>query len=238
MTEPVPLLLLPGMLCDDAFWAAQTGALADIARPIVIANTVLDSFAAMAERVLSLAPPIFALAGHSMGGRVALEVCRKAPERVAKLALLATDYRGHADAAARQAEAARRDALIAVARAEGMAGFARMWVRQILAPADLDDRVLVDAVVTMMARQSVALLEAQTLAALARSDYAPMLPRLSCPTLICAGDADALRPVAVHREMAALIPHSRLVVIAGSGHMVAMERPEAVTRAMRDWLLA
>jgi len=233
-----PLLLLPGMLCDGAFWAAQVRGLAEVSAPRVIANEALDSFEKMASRVLALAPERFALAGHSMGGRVALEVFRQAPERVTKLALLATDYRGVTSADERAAEVAQRQAWLETAREDGMEAFAKIWLKQVVAPANFSDRALVAAITAMTVRQSVALLEAQTLAALVRADYAAMLPRIDCPTLLCAGDADTWRPVALHEEMAALIPSSRSVVIEGSGHMLAMERPAAVTKALRAWLLA
>lgn len=232
------LLLLPGMVCDQTFWRAQVHALAAISEPRVMDYGLLDSFDRMAEAVLAQAPEQFALAGHSMGGRVALEVMRRTPERVLKLALIATDYRGHESPEARATEAARRDNMLAKATAEGMDGFARMWVSQILPPHRLTDEALVTEVVAMMARQPVEALAAQTHAALMREDQSELLANISCPTLICAGEEDALRPVEVHRQMAERIPNSHLVVIERSAHMVAMERPEAVTAALRDWLLA
>lgn len=230
------LVLLPGMLCDAAFWRAQSGALADICEPLVPSFGPLDNFDAMAEVVLASAPERFALAGHSMGGRVALEVYRRAPDRVSHLALLATDYRGHAGEDARAAEAARRDAILARIDAEGMRGFARMWVKQVVARENLSDATLVTAIVEMMARHGREIGAAQTLAGLERRDQAEVLAQVRCPTLVCAGSEDALRPVAVHRDMAARIAGSRLAVIEGSAHMVAMERPADVTAAMRTWL--
>lgn len=238
MDERPHLLLLPGMLCDEAFWRAQVEGLADVCHPQVMSYGLLDDLGGMAEAVLAAAPERFALAGHSMGGRVAQEIYRRAPGRVDRLALLATDYRGHLDDAARAAEEGRREAMMAKVAAEGMDGFARMWVRQILAPDNLADDALVAEVVAMMARQSAERLAAQTHAGLTRPDYTDMLPKVLRPTLVLAGAEDALRPVAVHRQMAAQIPQSRLVVVDGAGHMVAMERPQAVTRAMRDWLAA
>jgi pimeloyl-ACP methyl ester carboxylesterase len=232
----LPLFLLPGMLCDAASWRAQVADLADIANPQVASYGDADSFEAMADAILADAPARFALAGHSMGGRVAQEICRKAPERVAALALLATDYRGIADEAMRTAETARRDGMLAKARAGGMDGFARAWVKQVVAPANLQDGALASAAVDMMARQSFESFAAQSLAGLTRHDSSDLLPRIACPALICAGDQDTLRPVDIHRDMAARIPDARLVVIAGSGHMVAMERPAAVSAAMREWL--
>ncbi len=236
MSEKVQLVLLPGMICDAAFWRAQIRDLADISVPRVIEFGPLESFEAMADKVLSEAPERFALAGHSMGGRVAQEVYRKAPDRVLKLALLATDYRGHVSEEARAAEEARRNGMIAKVAAEGMEAFAKGWVKMVVAPANMENAALVDDVVAMMVRQTPQILAAHTLAGLVRPDYTQMLPAVSCPTLLVPGDADTLRPVSVHQEMAAQIPGSRLVVIQGSGHMVAMEQPAQVTAVMRDWL--
>jgi pimeloyl-ACP methyl ester carboxylesterase len=236
MGEKVQLVLLPGMICDAAFWRTQITDLADISVPRVIEFGPLESFEAMADKVLAEAPERFALAGHSMGGRVAQEVYRKAPDRVLRLALLATDYRGHVSEDARAAEEARRNGMIAKVQAEGMEAFAKGWVKMVVAPANMENAALVDDVVAMMARQTPQILAAHTLAGLVRPDYTQMLPQVSCPTLLAPGDADTLRPISVHQEMAAQIPHSRLVVIKGSGHMVAMEQPVQVTAAMREWL--
>ncbi len=113
------------MICDAAFWRSQIADLADISVPRVIEFGPLESFEAMAGKVLAEAPERFALAGHSMGGRVAQEVYRKAPDRVLRLALLATDYRGHISEEARAAEEARRNGMIAKVQAEGMEAFAQ-----------------------------------------------------------------------------------------------------------------
>ena len=229
------LLLLPGMTCDAAFWRAQVEGLSDLARPLVADYGAADSFEAMAEAVLMAAPRRFALAGHSMGGRVAQEIYRRAPERVDRLALMATEFRGVADLAA---ETDRRNGMLAAVAAGGMEAFAGGWVRQVVAEANLADRALVDAVVAMMVRQGPERLAAQTHAALTRQDRAGLLPEISCPTLVLAGEEDRLRPVEVHRQMAAAIPRASLAVVEGAAHMVAMERPEAVTAAMRAWLTA
>lgn len=236
MDTKVRLLLLPGMICDASFWRAQIKDLSDIAVPQVVEFGALANFEAMADKVLSEAPERFALAGHSMGGRVAQEVYRKAPDRVLRLALLATDYRGHESPEARAAEAARRNGMLAKVKSEGMEGFARDWVDMVVAPANMKNTALVADVVAMMARQTPESLAAHTLAGLDRPDYTDMLARVAVPTLIVAGDADALRPVLVHQEMAARIQGSRLVVIEGCGHMVAMEQPARVTAVMREWL--
>lgn len=235
MPKPV-LLLLSGMLCDEAEWTAQIAALGDICEPHVINFGDADSIEAMAETALAAAPDRFALAGHSMGGRVAQAVYLKAPQRVAKLALLATDFRGHASEAQRAAEAARRDGMIARVAAVGLPEFARGWARQVVSPSRLGDAPLLAAVAKMMARHTPEQFAAQTLAGLNRPDFSDLLPRVSCATLLVAGSDDSLRPLSVHHEMAGLIPRSHLEAIPQCGHMVTMERPQLVATIMRRWL--
>jgi pimeloyl-ACP methyl ester carboxylesterase len=230
------LLLLPGMLCDGAFWQSQMDGLADICTSAVISFGTADNMGAMAQIVLAEAPETFALAGHSMGGRVALEVYRRAPRRVARLGLFCTDYRGHVSDEARRQEVSVGEGLMALARSEGMMGVARRLSGRALPPDRQEDKSLVSAVEEMIARHSPQVLAAQIKAGVTRPDFTDLLPTITCPTLICAGEKDVMRPVEVHREMAAKIPSSRLAVIARGGHMVAMEYPRAVTAAMRDWL--
>src|SRR5690242_9997785 len=128
MSERVSLLLLPGMLCDAQFWRAQMQALADVCTPGVVSYDLADSIEQMARCVLANGPERFLLAGHSMGGRVALEVYRRAPERLIRLALFCTDYRAPVSAEAKQTEAAERDEWLEIARTRGMRGFAEYWL--------------------------------------------------------------------------------------------------------------
>ena len=230
------LLLLPGMLCDGAFWRSQMDDLADVCSSSVVSFGTADSIGAMAQIVLADAPETFALAGHSMGGRVALEVYRRAPRRVARLALFCTDYRGHVSDEARKQEIATGEGLLALARSEGMKGVATRLTGRALPPDRHGDKHLVLAVEEMIARHSPVVLAAQINAGVTRPDFTDLLPTITCPTLVCAGEKDVMRPVEVHREMAAKIPSSRLAIIARGGHMVAMEYPREVTAAMRDWL--
>jgi pimeloyl-ACP methyl ester carboxylesterase len=236
MADKPVLLLLPGMLCNRAAWLAQIDGLADLCTPRVIDFGNADSIEAMAAIVLTSASERFALAGHSMGGRVAQAVYRRAPDRVTHLALLATDYRGHLDDAARAAETARRDGMLARVAAVGLEEFSKGWATQVVSPTRLDDAPLLSAIAQMMSHHTPAQLAAQTLAGLNRPGFANLLPKIACPTLLMAGTDDTLRPVAVHREIAAQIPQSRLEVLEACGHMIAMERPQAATAALRRWL--
>jgi len=230
------LLLLPGMLSDEAFWSAQKDALGDIRASRVPHYGLADSIAAMAEAVLGGAPEIFDLAGHSMGGRVAQEIYRLAPQRVRRLALFATDFRAPADRHAREAEAAQRAELLADVDRMGLKAWAAQWAKEMVAPDRHGDTALLSDVAAMIARHSPEQLAAHTLAGLTRPDFSDLLPRVACPTLVCAGAEDRLRTVETHRSMAARIRGARLVVLEHCGHMVAMERPAAVAAALRDWL--
>ncbi len=230
------LLLLPGMLCNQGFWHTQIEALSDLCSARVPSYGAADTIESMADHVLAGAPEVFALAGHSMGGRVALEMYRRAPHRVLRLGLFCTDYRRPASDAARAEEALSRQWLLDHARRLGMRSLAEVWFSSLIAPEHRQNQPLLSALIEMGARHSIEQLAAEIHAGLSRPSHEEVLSRIIRPTLICAGEKDVLRPVEVHDEMAARIPRGRLVVIAGAGHMVAMEQPKALSAAMRDWL--
>ena len=226
------LYLLPGLLCDRAAWAPQLAALEAADRDIHVADlSGHASIAAMAETVLAEAPARFALAGHSMGARVALEIVRRAPDRVERLALLDTGTHP-----ARPGEAANRQVLIDLARSQGMAALAARWLPPMLHPERVQDKALMGTLTAMVERQSVASFERQVQALLGRPDAAPVLPGIRCPTLLGVGRQDAWSPPAQHEAMAAAIPHARLTVFERSGHMAPLEAPDAVSDALEDWL--
>ena len=232
----IPLIMLPGLLCDHTVWTAQRAALADLADSQIIDYGALESLPAMAALVLSQAPARFALAGHSMGGRVALEVMRQAPKRVAALALLDTGYQPRPLNDAGEAEKAQRQALLDLAIAQGMRIMGRQWLQGMIYEKRLSDEPLVEEILRMIERKTPAHFAAQIQALLARPDAEPVLTTISCPTLVLCGREDRWSPLPRHEQMAALIPHSRLVAIDSCGHMSTMERPDAVTAAMRNWL--
>lgn len=228
------LLLLPGMLSDWAFWGQQIQALNDICIPRVAEYGHADTIEAMADTVLSSTPDRFVIAGHSMGGRIALELFRRAPNRVSKLGLFCTDFRGRT--ANDALEESGRLNLLALARSDGMPALGQLWAKHVVAPQRRFDAALVCAISEMAARHSIRQLEAEIHAGGTRPDQAAVLSTITCPTLICAGGNDAMRPVVVHQSMAAVIPQSRLEVFPNSGHMIAMEEPEALSAAMRAWI--
>ena len=232
----VPLVLLPGLMCDRAVWGGVIEALPPETAIDVAAHGDLDSLRAMAERALTLAPQRFAVAGHSMGGRVAFEMFRRAPERVAGLALLDTNYRPRPAGEAGAREERERLELLAVARSSGTRAMGRSWVANMVHPSRRGDAPLIEAIVDMFGRKSADVFEAQIRALLARPDAAPLLGAIRCPTLIVCGREDSWAPLARHEEMAAAIPGSKLAVIEEAGHMAPMERPRAVAAALAAWL--
>lgn len=227
------LLLLPGLLCDQASWSEVVAGLRDVARCRVADYGDERSLEAMARRALGQAPQRFALAGHSMGARVAYEVLRIAPKRVTRLALLDT---GHAQARAGSAERERREALVRIARAQGMRALAHAWLPPMIHPARMQDAALVDAIVAMVERSTPERYAAQVEALLHRSAVADLLRTVRVPALVACGREDGWSPLAQHEEIAALMPGARLVVIEACGHMAPMERPREVAAALRDWL--
>ena len=231
VTDRVPLALLPGLLTDRALWAHQIEALADLADSRVADFTTQGSIVGMARSVLDMMPARFALAGLSMGGYVALEVLRQAPERVGLLALL--DTKARLDSPAR---AAARKAFIAQARTGAFKGVSRWALEMYVHPDRVADAGLVDAVLAMTARVGRDAFLSQQAAIMDRPDSLPGLPKIACPTLVLCGRQDGPTPVECHEEIAAAIPGAKLTVIEDCGHLSPMERPEEVSAALRAWL--
>lgn len=231
-----PLLLLPGLLCDHAAWDA-TAALLPQYDCRVPSWGLRDSIGAMAEHVLASTPEKhFALAGHSMGGRIALEVVRRAPERVTHLALLDTGYQALPQGEAADKERAGRYALLERARNEGMRAMGQQWATGMVHPDQLGT-ALFQSILSMIERSNAEQFDAQIRALLGRPEATLQLVQILCPTLVLVGRQDAWSPLARHEEMTNLIPDAELAVIEHSGHMSTMEQPQAVADAMRQWLV-
>lgn len=236
-TPPQALLLVPGLMCDAAVWTPLLPSLALYADCHIVDHGMADSLGTMAEQLLATAPPTFAMAGHSMGGRVALEVMRRAPERVTRLALLDTGYKAKATGAAGDEEARKRYALLEIARTQGVRAMAQVWVQGMVAPDRLADTELVEAIVTMLARKSADVFASQIQALLNRPDTMDVLSTLRIPTLVACGQQDSWSPPSQHEEIASYIPARPLVqTIANAGHMATMERPAASAQLLIDWL--
>jgi pimeloyl-ACP methyl ester carboxylesterase len=225
------LLLLPGLLEDADGFAHQVAGLAKVADAVVADLTRSDTIAGLANDALAQAPAgTFALAGHSMGGYVALEIMRRAAGRVERLALLNTNARPDSP---ESTENRRR--LLALAERDFDAAVATLLEKQ-LSPARLADPALT-ATITQMARSvGREAFARQQKAIMGRADSRPDLARIACPTLVLAGRDDAIMPVALLEELAERIPGARLRVIDECGHAAMLERPEAVTDELHLWL--
>lgn len=228
-----PLVFLPGLLCDAALWRPQIDGLSDIADCVVADLTQRDSMADFADQVLATAPAHFALAGLSMGGYVAQEVWRRAPERVVRLALLDTSARADTSE-----QSARRRGLIELAQKGNFKGVTPRLLPLLVHPDRLDDTALTETVMGMAERVGMAAFLRQQQAILTRPDGRADLPRINCPTLVVCGRQDALTPLARSEEIAGLVPRATLAVIEDCGHLSTLERPEAVNQALRRWLAA
>ena len=233
MAEKIPLVLLPGLLCDAALWAPQVKALADIADPQVADLTRDESLAGMARRVLAAAPARFALAGLSMGGYVAQEIMRQSPQRVTRLALLDTSAR--ADTPER---AAQRRGFIELAHKGQFKGIQPRMLPVYLHPDHLQDKAITDAVLAMAERVGKDAFLRQQQAIMNRPDGRGDLKRIAVPTLVLCGRDDQATPYEHNAEIAALIPGATFVAIERCGHLSTMERPAEVTAALRRWLAA
>ena len=231
MAEKIPLLLVPGLLCSAALWRPQVAALGDIAAPMIVDTTQDDSFPAMARRALAAAPARFALAGLSMGGYIAQEIVRQAPERVSHLALLDTSARADSPE-----QRTRRLGLIELAEKGEFKGVTPRLLPLLIHPARLEDEPLIHEVMAMAETIGKAAFLRQQRAIMGRQDGRSDLPRVNSPTLVLCGRQDALTPVAWHEEIANLVPGARLTVIEDCGHLSTLEKPRSVSAAFRQWL--
>lgn len=230
---PAPtLLFLPGLLCDARLWRDQTVALATEASCIVADLTHDESVGAMAERALRAAPdgPL-AVCGLSMGGYVAMEILRRAPGRIARLALMDTSARPDTPEQTR-----RRRALLALSESGMFRGVTPRLLPQLLHPDNIPH--LGAQVMAMAERVGRPAFHRQQRAIMARPDSRSDLGRIAVPTLVAVGEGDALTPPELAEEMAALIPGARLARIPAAGHLPPMETPAAVTALLREWLAA
>lgn len=227
-----PLVLIPGLSCDAALYAPQWPALAS-GRQILVAEHDRDkSLAAIAHRLLAAAPERFALCGLSMGGYIAFEVMRQAPERVTRLALL--------DTSAKPATAetnAPREQMVALAQKGAFDNVTTLLWQKLVAPARLADEPLRLCVRAMAERIGAEGFVRQQHAIMGRPDSRPGLAKIAVPTLVLVGEEDEITPPAEAQEIARGIgAQARLVTVPDCGHLSTLEAPEAVTRELLAWL--
>jgi pimeloyl-ACP methyl ester carboxylesterase len=229
--DDLPIILVPGLNCSARLYAEQIPALWRFGPVTVADHTRDDSIAAIGRRILAAAPPRFVLAGLSMGGYIAFEIMRQAPQRVAKLALLDT---GPGAETPQQTEGRRpRIELVKAGR------FAEMEeaLFPLLVHRDRHGEAALRSVVRTMAEETGGeVFLRETKAIMGRADSRPTLSTIACPTLVLVGDGDVLTPPAVAQEIASGIPGARLVVVPDCGHLSTLERPQAVNKALVEWM--
>ena len=230
MPQNETLLLLPGMLCDARLWRDQIEAFGASHRVVVACLTGQDSIPAMAEAALTGLDGPLAVAGLSMGGHVALEVARRAPGQVKRLALF--DNSARADT---PEQTERRRGLLTLARTGRFRGVTPRLLPMLIHPSRLDGPLAAEVMAMAERVGRDAFLRQQT-ALTGRIDSRPHLPAIRAKTLVAVGEDDVMTPPYLAEEMASAIPGARLVRFADSGHLPSMEVPEAVNAAMAAWL--
>jgi len=225
------MVLIPGLLASARLYAEQIPQLWRLGAVTIADHTRDDSMPGIAQRILGAAPGRFALIGLSMGGYIAFEMMRQAPQRIARLALL--DTSAHADA---PEQTAMRRAQMSLASQGRLAEVVEQQFPRLVHRQRRTDDAL-RAVLTLMAEEvgAAAFIRQQT-AIIGRSDSRASLGSIHCPTLVLVGDADELTPPERAAEIADGIRGARLVTVAQSGHLTALEQPAEVNRALLEWL--
>jgi len=230
----IPLVLVPGLLCDAQLWRSQVEHLADVAETWVPDHTRSATMAGVARDVLADAPfKEFALAGLSMGGYISLEIMRQAPRRVKTLALLDTAARADTPE-----QTKRRHDFIELAQRGKFLGITDTLMPLLVHPSRLADKPLTDAIRLMAKNVGKDGFIRQQQAIMSRTDSRPLLATIKCPALVLCGRQDQLTPLDRHEEMAAGIEGARLEIIEDCGHVSTIEKPGEVNRALRQWLAA
>lgn len=230
MSESVTLFI-PGLACTGEVFSAQIAALSPLTRPIVADHTQGASIGEIAANILGDAPDAFALVGFSLGGYIAFEMIRQAPERITRLALLDTQAVPETEVARE-----RRLQLAALVEAGRFTEAEQAQWPHVVHPSRYGDVALREIKTRMAHELGPQQWLRHARAIMERPDSRPTLASIRVPTLVLVGAEDALTAPERAREMVAGVADARLVVVPECGHMAPLERPEAVNAALRDWL--
>jgi pimeloyl-ACP methyl ester carboxylesterase len=232
MRSPSPtFVLLHGLLCDGQTWSHLVGPLSRLGAVLVPRLSGIDSLPGAACDVLARTTGPLVVIGHSMGGRIALEIERQSPGRCAGLVLMNTGYQGLAEG-----EVTRRMAQVEAARTGGIEAIVDAWLQGMVAPHTLDNPERMRAMRDMVLRSTPESFAGQIQALVERPDATDVLGRITCPTLLMSGELDRWSPLARHHQMAEHIPGAEVVAIAAAAHMAPFEEPEACTQAILAWV--
>ena len=231
---PLPLLLLPGSLCTDMLFHAQILAFKGDRAVLVGDFSNCGSIEAMATKVLTEAPAEFALAGLSMGGIVAFEMFRQAPERIKKIALLDTNPRSELP----ENVPVRQQQINTIAQG-GVESLTTLVSQQLMPKYAFDSEQLLrlkPSVMEMALEVGTDEFINQWRALASRADSWSTLKDIRCPTLILCGFHDKLCSEKLHQDMALEIKHAKLKIIEEAGHLSTLDAPEQVNKALENWL--
>lgn len=224
-------VLIPGLLCTAEVFSPQVAALWPYGSVVLASTLEGESIRQIASAILANAPMRFALCGISMGGYIAFEILRQAPERVVKLALLDTSARPDTPE-----QSAQRRALVASLDGDDFERLVKGALTSILHPLHQQDASLLSIHTRMALALGPKGMARQQEANIARSDSRPGLTSIRVPTLVLVGDCDLVTPPDLSAEIAAAIPNARLVVVPESGHSSTLEQPDAVSKALVEWI--
>lgn len=227
-----PIVFIPGLMCTGRIYQHQVEELGQ-RHPVLLANHWSHaSMKEIAASILKTAPDRFILAGTSMGGYAAFEIMRQAPDRVERLILLSTSAKPDTP----ERSKGRREQVAAAKKANNMRAGTKALFPKLVHPARHEDQPLLTTFIEMAEQLGIDAFERQIEAIISREDSRPLLAEIKVPTLVVVGKDDALILPDEGREIAAGIKGARLVEIDNAGHMCMVERPEAVTRALGEFV--
>jgi pimeloyl-ACP methyl ester carboxylesterase len=224
-------VFVPGLLCTDELFSPQMDIFSSALEIGIGDHRSDDDFTQMAKRILDNAPDKFVYAGLSMGGYAGFEILRQAPERIEALILMNASARADTPE-----QTGKRKGLIAMAQSQGLDAVAEVLLPLFLAERHHGDKNLTDAVRRMSADTGLDAFLTQQAAIMGRVDSRNSLGAISCPTLVIVGEEDTLTPPELAREIADGIPGAELKVIDDCGHLSSIEKPDAVSQAIKSFL--
>jgi pimeloyl-ACP methyl ester carboxylesterase len=229
MTISTPIVLVPGQLCTELLWAPQSAILPSSVQ--ILVQSGFDTVGDMAGSVLDQAPARFALVCHAMGGFVAFEIMRRAPQRVSRLVLIST--LAPADT---PRQTVRREGYLRLVEQGRFSDIIEERIPMLVHPSQTGNAVLTGTLRRMAEDTGPDAFLRQQRAIMSRPDSRPTLPQISCPTLLIFGRQDAITTMDHQQEMVSAIANARLNVVENCGHMVTLERPETVNTYLGDFL--
>ncbi len=225
------IVFLSGLLCNETVWEDVSKELENTYDVSIISFQGCDSIEMMAKKVLDTAPQEFILIGHSMGGRVALEVFNQASNRITKIGLFNTGVHSKSET-----EVQGRQKLLDLAKNEGIKSVVKQWLPPMMSKASLENTLLMEKLEKMSTSYSVDDFFKQIHALINRPDAQSILPLIDIPTLLLSATEDKWSPISQHEQMQEYIKNSTLAIIENASHMAPVEQPIAVSKAIRNWL--